>query len=144
MSLLDAGKVCLFSNISGVILMDGKPAANALVKRKVEFSGTQEDETRTDDNGHFELPVIFDRTLTKHLPQEFTVGQEIIVTYKNKEYSIWSGVKRKYDENSESRGKPLVVTCELNSERKFVQVNNQPIFSLCTWDVKPDEIDTGF
>lgn len=144
MSLLDAGKVCLFSNISGVIHLDGKPVTNALVKRKVEFSDLKEDETRTDETGYFELPAIFDRTITKHLPQEFTAGQEIIVHYQNKEYSIWSGVKRKYEENSEARGKPLVVSCELNSERKFIQVNNQPIFSLCTWDVEPDKIDTGF
>ena len=61
---------------------------------------------------------------------------------------MWSGIKRKKEENSESRGKPLVVTCELTLEdRNYLTVNSGPIFSLCTWDVEADpniDYGTGF
>lgn len=144
MTLTDAGKVCLFSKISGVIKLDGKPVPNARLVRIANRSGEKTDEAVTDAHGFFEFPAVFERTITKFLPQEFVVKQEIFVHYNQKKYEIWAGVKRKPEENAESRGKALIVECELNSEKKFIQVNNSPIISLCTWDVEPDVIDTGF
>ena len=144
MSLTDVGKVCLFSKMSGVITLNGQPAANAKIVLTVDRNGAKTIEAATDAKGFFEFEAIFERTITKFLPQEFVVKQDIFVSYEGKEYKIWSAVKRQPEENIESRGKLLVVKCELNSERKFVQVNRSPIISLCTWDVEPDVIDTGF
>lgn len=144
MSLSDAGKVCLFSNMAGSITLNGKPVANARLVRTVNLSSDETDETTTDENGKFELPAIFKRTISKYLPQEFAANQEIVVHYNGKEYRIWSGVKRKSEENTESRGKPLRVKCELNSEETMIKVNNSPIFSLCTWDVEPDKRRKAF
>lgn len=138
-SINDIGKVCLFSKMTGIITLDGKPVDTAIVIRTVNLSKPEVDETRTNEKGYFEFPAIFKRTITKHLPQEFASNQDIVVHYKSKEYSIWSAVKRTPDENSESRGKPLDVKCELNSEEKIIKVNNSPIFTLCTWDVEPDK-----
>ncbi len=139
MSLTDIGKVCLFSKISGVITLNGKPAAGAKLVRTADRDGTKTDETVTDENGFFEFPAMFERTITKHLPMEFVASQEILVHYEGKEYEMWSGVKRKREENSESRGKPLDVKCELSNEMKRIKVNGSPISSLCTWDVEPDK-----
>lgn len=144
MSLSDIGKVCLFSKISGVIKLDGKPVQNAKLVRTVSLGNAQTDETTTDENGHFEMPAVFVRTVTKYLPQEFVADQKIYVHYQGKQYRMWSGVKRRPEENSESRGKPLIVECELNAEEKMVIINNSPIFSLCTWDVEPDKIEKVF
>lgn len=138
MSLGDVGKVCLFSAISGTVTLDGKPAANARLVRTGDRDGPIVDETVADENGYFEFPAMFERTITKFLPQEFVASQEIIVTYNDKEYEMWSAVKRKRKENVESRGKPLVVSCELNSEEKSILVDRVPIHSLCVWDVEPD------
>lgn len=139
MSISDIGKVCLFSSMSGVIKLDGKPAANARLIRTVNLSSDITNETTTDKNGYFEFDAAFTRTITKYLPQEFTSNQEIVVHYNGKEYKMWSAVKRKHDENTESRGKPLVVQCELNSEETLIVVDRSPIYSLCNWDVKPDK-----
>jgi len=144
MSMTDLGKVCLFSNISGVILIDGKPVKNAKLVRTVDLSGKEIDEARTDENGHFEMPAVFARTITKYLPQEFSSYQEIVVHYNNTAYRIWSAVKRKPEENIEARGKPLIIKCELNSEETMIKVNNSPIFSLCIWDVEPDKRRKAF
>lgn len=137
-NLFDAGKVCLFSKISGVITLDGIPAANAKVIRTVNLNKDKTDYTYTDEHGYFEMPAVFQRTVTKFLPQEFVANQDIFVDYMNKNYRIWSSVKRTPEVNSESRGKDLVVECELNSEETLITVNNSPIFSLCKWNVEPD------
>lgn len=137
-SLFDAGKVCLFSRISGVITLDGIPAANAKVIRTVNLNKDKVDHTYTDEHGYFEMPAVFQRTVTKFLPQEFVVSQVIVVHYNEKEYDIWSGVKRTQEENAEGRGKTLNVQCELNSEKSIKIVNNSPYISRCTWDAEPD------
>lgn len=139
MGLSDVGKVCLFSKMEGVIKLDGKPVSSARLVRTVNLSKDEVDETVTDENGYFKFDVIFKRTITKLLPQEFVSNQNVTVYLKDKKYRIWSSVKRVPDENSESRGKPFVVECELNSEERILTVNNSPIFTLCTWDVVPDE-----
>lgn len=138
MSWIDAGKVCLFSGISGLITLEGKPVKNARIVRKADRGGEKSDETTTDEQGHFAFPPIYERTIAKFLPQEFAASQEMTVFYNDQEYSIWRGVKRNPEENTESRGKPLVVECELSGEEKIIKVNNSPIISLCTWDVEPD------
>jgi hypothetical protein len=144
MAVGDLGKVCLFSGISGVITLDGKPVANARLVRTADRDGAMTDETTTDENGHFSMPPVFERTITKYLPQEFVASQEIYVYVDGMKYKMWSGVKRKAYENAESRGKPLIVTCELSGEEQFKQVDNSPIFSLCEWEAEADKIDTGF
>ena len=144
MSIMDAGKVCLFSKISGVVTLNGKPVVNAQLTRTASLSKNRTDTARTDENGYFEMPSVFERTITKFLPQEFVAKQVIEVNYDNHQYDIWSGVKRTPEENAESKGQPLQVSCELSSDKTLKQVNNNPIISRCTWAAEPDEMDTGF
>lgn len=132
-------KACLFSGMSGVVNYKGKPAVNVRLLRKIE--GKDEDETVTDENGYFEFsPIYQKKSLLRLLPTEFVIKQDIIAFTGSDEINIWDGVKRSKEENAESRGKPLVVKCELTQEKqKLVIVNEGPIFSLCTWDVEADE-----
>ena len=138
MGISDAGKVCLFSGMSGVIKLDGKPAANARLVRTVHLNKDLVDETTTDENGYFEFDAKFTRTLTSFLPMEFVASQVIWVHYQGKEYKIWSGVKREPEENVESRGKPLIVECELNAETNVKIINDSSVISSCTWDAESD------
>ncbi len=73
MAFADIGKVCLFSEISGVITLDGKPVANAKLVRTVNKEKDITDETTTDDKGYFKMPAVYERTITKFLPMEFVV-----------------------------------------------------------------------
>ncbi len=134
--LTDIGKVCLFSGISGVINLNGKPVAYAKVIRTVKKGRQHQDETTTDKKGYFSFPPIYEWSITKYLPVEFVVSQKIKVEYKNKVYKLWSGVKRTEEENAESRGKPLVVQCQLNLENKHKSVNGSEFFTLCEWDIE--------
>ncbi len=135
--LSDIGKVCLFSAISGVITLNGQPVADAKLIRTANRAGKR-DETTTDAKGQFSFPALYERTITKYLPQEFAVGQLIMVEYKGKSYELWSGVKGNPEENTESRGRPLIVQCDLGNQKQLKEVNSSPIFSLCTWDAEPD------
>jgi hypothetical protein len=140
MSISDVGKVCLFSPMSGVVKLHGEPVRNARLVRTVSLSSRPKtDETFTDENGHFEFPGAYERTITKFLPMEFVAKQDIVVHYEGVEYEIWDGVKRAPEENVESRGKPLVVECELSMEELDCKsVSGGPIFSRCVWDVEGD------
>lgn len=130
--------VC-FRLCQGQLLWTVDRIANARLVRTGDRDGPKVDETVTDANGNFAFPAMHERTITKLLPQEFVASQKMVVTYNDKNYEIWSSVKRKSEENTESRGKPLVVTCELNSEERSVVVDRVPIHGLCLWDVDPDE-----
>ena len=133
-----SAKPCLFSGMTGVINYEGKPAANVRLLRKIE--GKDIDETITDENGQFEFKAVYQKkSLLNLLPTEFVIQQDIIAFKDGQEYGMWSGVKRQKEENAESRGEPLVVTCELTLEdRNYLTVNGGSIFSLCTWDVEAD------
>src|SRR5690554_4866403 len=136
------GKDCLFSAISGTITLNGEPATDAHVKRiasKAHVEGEFNDETFTDSNGYFSMPAIWERNLLSRVfPMEFAVPQEIYVDYKGEEYLVWVSVKQKRSENSESRGKPLVVECELNSDKRLFEVDGSFFSVKCKWDVEED------
>ena len=110
-----------------MITLDGIPAANAKVIRTVNLNKDKVDYTYTDENGYFEMPAVFQRTVTKFLPQEFVAKQDIVVQHDGKKYDIWSGVKRTREENAEARGEKLNVQCELNSEKSIKIVKNSPL-----------------
>jgi hypothetical protein len=140
MSISDVGKVCLFSRMSGVVKLHGEPAKNARLVRTVSLSSSPKtDETYTDENGYFEFPAVFERTVAKFLPMEFVAKQDIVVHYQGTEYEMWDGIKRRPEENVESRGQPLVVECELAMEElDYKSVNGGPIFSRCIWGAEGD------
>lgn len=144
MSILDAGKVCTFSSISGVILKGGAPVKHAEIKRETDYQNVFTDQTTTDENGYFALPALFERSVASVLPQQFAVSQYMYVTHEGKEYKIWMGVKFKKEENAESDGNPIQVTCELDSERKSTSVNGQKFITQCVWNVVPTKVDNGF
>ena len=133
-----SAKPCLFSGMTGVINYEGKPAANVRLFRKIE--GKDIDETITDGNGYFEFKAVYQKkSLFDFLPTEFVIQQRIFAFRDGEEYEIWTGVKTQREENSESRGKPLVVSCELTlEETHHISVNNSPFFTMCTWDVEED------
>jgi hypothetical protein len=142
-----SAKPCLFSGMTGVVNYEGKPAANVRLLRKIEEKDI--DETITDENGYFEFKVVYQKkSLFDFLPMEFVVQQIITAIKDGKEYPMWVGVKRKPEENAESRGKPLVVSCELTlGEENYIEVSSGLYFTLCTWDVEADpkiDFGTGF
>lgn len=140
----DAGRQCLFSSIKGVITSNGEPAVGAKLIRTANRAKPRIDEAITNEKGYFEFPAVFERSITKYLPQEFVARQDIVVKYQGKDYEIWSSVKRDPKENTENRGNVLDVECELSKEEAMIMIDGVAIFGLCEWDVQPDEDDGVF
>ena len=131
-------KQCLFSEMTGVVSFEGKPAAGVKLVRLVELNKELYDETVTDAQGNFHFPAIYQSSiLRKILPMEFVVLQDITAHFKGKEYEVWHSVKRSPEVNTESKGKPLVVECDLSqAEAEAITIDGVTIFSRCNWDVQ--------
>lgn len=130
--------VCLFSSISGRLLLNGLPVSGARLIRSVNPCRSKSDETTTNAHGYFHFKALFGYPITAYLPQEYATTQQIQVVHQGTRYTLWSGAKRDTEENSEARGQLLKVTCELSREETLKKVNGNWLFSLCTWDAQAD------
>ena len=133
-------KQCLFSEMTGVINFEGKPAAGVKLVRMVDYNKAKYDETITDENGNFHFPVIYrSNIIGMFLPMQFVVNQKITAYKDDVEYLVWEATTMNSTANYEARGKPLVVSCELSlEEESYIKINGALIYGHCTWDVEPD------
>lgn len=144
MDFEDAGTAFLFSSMSGNLYFDGEPVAHATLIRTINFDGYERDRFVTDENGYFELPAVIEANLSAEQIADFSVGQEILVEYQGRRYTLWSAVKSDPRENSEARGQELEVRCDMAGLNQLVQVDGHPIFTPCRWDVETDLFTPGF
>ena len=133
-------KTCLFSAISGTITLNGKPVANARIKR---VSDEYIDESKTDENGYFSMPSVFDTSISnairKFVPSQFVSPQKIYVYVDGMEHQILDSVKRREKEFSESLGKPWIVTCELTDRPEVFEIDGNAFYTICKWDAEHDK-----
>jgi hypothetical protein len=112
------GKMCLFSEVKGVVVMNGIPVSNAIVEQ--EFRWVWKDEVgnvqvKTDAAGKFSFPAaIRSSFFGSLLPHEPMIRQTILIKHEGKEYKAWMFDKGNYKENGELQGKPISLYCELN------------------------------
>lgn len=135
-------KLYLMSEISGTITFNGEPAAGAQLKRTVRkaFSRSEmTDETTADAHGYFSLPaVVQTKWIPGLIPAEFVVPSLITVTYQGTEVVVWSSTKRSPEPDTENKGRPLVVECELTGRPRGFWVDGAPFTTRCHWDVDVD------
>jgi len=133
-------KTCLFSAISGTITLNGKPVANARIKR---VSNERIDESKTDENGYFSMPSVFDTSISnairKFVPSQFVSPQALYIYVDGMEYQLLEGIKRKESEFSESRGKPWAISCELSDDPTWFRIDGNAFSSRCKWDAEHDK-----
>lgn len=135
MSFFDIGKVCLFSETHGEVVLNGKPVSNAKVIRSIIWQHeTIEDEISTKQDGSFHFAPKFSNTISKFLPGETVISQEIKIYHESKEYEAWITTKRDYEENSELNGKPLNLVCDLADESTSKEVGVRVVLGICRWE----------
>lgn len=114
-------KKVLWSAMSGRVLMNGQPAAGAVLVRSYLWHWNNEkasDQAVANAAGEFVFPPIEGRSLMGNLlPHEPVIEQLMKVEYQGKSYVAWAYFKRSYKDNTENNGKPLNVTCRLEAER---------------------------
>ncbi|WP_431687824.1 DUF6795 domain-containing protein [Hahella sp. NBU794] len=135
MGVLDMiGKVCLFSEVYGVITYAGEPVSGATVTRWVEWRQKSSDSVRTAQDGSFRLPALYKISLLATLlPIPFRAAQTIYVDVNGTEHLIWSTIKIGSEPNDELAGRPLRFTCELTRKRRYVHLGAASIESNCEW-----------
>lgn len=125
------GKMVLFSGVKGQVLLNGKPVGGAAVEREFEWAWKSEkgrDTTLTDADGRFSMaPITRSSFLGSLLPHEPVVRQVITIDHGGKRYKAWATFKRDYDENGELDGKPIVMTCRLDTEPQ----RRGEVFGIC-------------
>ena len=113
-------KKCLFSEVSGVVLSDGKPVVGAEVEHFYRWNGpdiSNRITEHTDDEGRFAVDAVYDNAvMTYFLPTSPSIQHEIYIRYEGKEYEAYLLIKNNYEENCELADKPLSFICELNDE----------------------------
>ena len=133
-------KTCLFSAISGTITLNGKPVANARIKR---VSDERVDESKTDENGYFTMPSIFANPIfsfiSRFIPGQFVSTQKLYIYVDGMEHLLLEGIRRNEAEFTESQGKPWVISCELSDDPIWFRIDGNAFASRCKWDAEHDK-----
>jgi hypothetical protein len=124
----------IFSAVSGKVLQAGQPVAGAVVEREFRWAWKEEsgkDATTTDAGGEFRLPLIERNSLLGSvLPHEPMVRQTILIKHGGKTHKAWMFDKSNYDDNGELKGKPIRLTCRLESQ----PARRGEVFGICELD----------
>jgi hypothetical protein len=127
---LAMGNQVIFSTVQGTVLLQGKPVAGAVVERQFEWDNEKAaDRVSTGADGSFSLPAVTRKSsfMERFLSSEPMVKQTILVTHEGKAHKAWFHFKRNYDDNGELGGRPIRMTCRLESEPK----RRGEVFGIC-------------
>jgi hypothetical protein len=109
-------KYVLCSAMSGTIVLNGAPVADARVVRRYHWHWGDKratDEVTTDKLGRFALREITGSSMSAWLPHQPHITQEIDVFVGTQKYEIWAGDKFSYDAGYELTGKPKPLRFDL-------------------------------
>ena len=131
MSILGIGKVCVFSEVKLRLLHNGKPVSNTKVYRQWDWNSTKSDESVTDDDGFVSFPAVFESSVSRLLPIELVITQQLSVKIDGEEKHLWANAKREPEENVEYAGAKFDVVCELNDEEILIEDYGSLMLTIC-------------
>jgi hypothetical protein len=111
------GSNTLFSEVEGVVTINGTPCVSAKIEQHIYKSDGKEllATVKTDENGRFKFKGILEsKGVFSFLPSEFVVTQRLVIYYEDKEYLGWANAKRSPESNVESNGKQFYLVCDLS------------------------------
>ena len=129
--MLGVGKTCVFSSVKARLLLDGKPVANAKVRREWDWNKPKSDESYTDKNGDVTFPAVFESSVSRLLPIELVIAQVLFVQIDGEEKRFWVNSKREPEENAEYGGANFDVICELNNEAILIEDYGSLMLTVC-------------
>ena len=142
MGFFDFAKACLYSEVSGVVTLHGKPVAGAEIIRKAWWPDEKlhTDTTTTDAQGAFHFAPMFVFSLIhQYIALEPVIEQSMLIRFQGKEYPAWHGHKRDFDIRNEFEdNKPRTLICELTEEpimkgEKFGLRYGHGVKTMCKW-----------
>lgn len=131
MGMFDFLQVCLFSEVNGVVTLEGKPVAGAeLVRTAILNDKTYKDTATTDSEGRYHFDARFTRSINSILPSEPFIYQKMIIHHQGKEIRAWEVDKRNYDIDGEIK-RPLNFTCELTDQDEKKWFGPRAVLGIC-------------
>ena len=132
MGLFDFMKVCLFSEVNGVVTLEGKPVAGAEIVRSAEINDKPyTDKTVTDENGRFHFDAMYTHSVNKILPMEPVIPQKILIKPQGHEYLAWEMTKHDYGINDEIK-MPIRLACELLNKESGKEYGPTVVWGICS------------
>jgi len=131
MGIFDAGKTCVFSEVKARVTMNGEPVKNTKVIRRWEWNESHEDSASTDENGYVEFPAVYESSVSRLLPIELVIGQQLSTEINGEEISFWSNSKREPEENTEYGGAKFNIVCELSDEEILIEDYGSLMVTMC-------------
>ena len=113
------GSYTLFTGVDGVVTKNGDPVAGVRIVQSAKLGAKSpvSQETTTDQNGRFSLPEIKQsKGLGSLLPQQFAVGQELLIYESGQEHVGWILTKFDPENGSETGQNPIRLICELTAD----------------------------
>lgn len=94
---MDFFRYCVFSDVEGRVVLNGKPIANATIERGYSFDADKFkiDKATTDANGYFRLPAIYRYSLLTLLPGEMNIYQEMWIKNGDEKFEAWRLTKHR-------------------------------------------------
>ena len=145
MGFFDAMEINLFSEMKGVVTLNGNPVAGAKIIRTAVSDSEKEyiDNTTTGLNGSFHFERMKISSIFNLLPGQSRVFQKVIIEYEGKEYLAWdaiTGISNKGELNEADvigtdKEIDINMKCELtDKEKKKYGAYITVINGICSWD----------
>jgi hypothetical protein len=118
MGLFDV-KVCVFSEVRGIVIMQGLPVEGAVIERKYQLNKDEViDKTNTDASGYFSMPPICVSSIRTLYPHQPSILQVVNIYFGDDTYQAFGFHKGNYKSNGERGDKPLLMMCELTNKKE--------------------------
>ena len=145
MGYLDFMRIYIFSEVDGVVLLEGKPVSGAKVVRTADYKDKlYTDRVITDAQGRFHFKDIYIYSMRLF---GTNILQKIVILYEGQEYLAWELMKGHDNQHGELTDpeipdapiKKLRLSCELTGDQnskqriKFI-LGDRMIYGLGRWD----------
>jgi len=146
MGFFDAMKINLFSEMKGVVTINEKPVAGAIIKRTAIPNNDKEytDSSTTDSEGRFHFNRMETSLFLKLLPTSIVVAQKVVINHGGQTYLAWEagntggndkGELNEYDVIGSGKEIDIDLKCELtNKETNKAGAYTLVISGICNWD----------
>lgn len=131
MGIFDGAKTCVFSAVNARLTLNGVPLANAKVIRQWDWNERKRDQAMTDENGNVSLPAMYESSITRLLPTELVIGQQLSIEVDGEERVFWTNSKREPEENAEYGGHAVRLSCELSDEEALIEDYGSLMVTMC-------------
>lgn len=119
---------CIFSEVEGTILLNGKPTEGVKVIKEYRWSNMKKNEViefTTDKDGRFHFSASYGHSLLFSVfPHEPVIRQYLMFQYNGKEYLGWTYAKGNYDLGGEMGINPIKLICDLTWEEKDYNIES--------------------